>query len=92
MANINQFFKSYKSYNSTFKVTSFDNANNTYLCNDTTQNVINFDKIIENIYKDPYKRPKSFDALYQLNNDIYLIEFKNQKPTDIINSEVNQNL
>lgn len=81
MAGIEQFFKSHSAYSSSFKETSFDKEKDIYLCTDTTQDVINFDKIIEDKYPDSHSyRPKSFDALYQLNSDIYLIEFKNQKP------------
>ena len=80
MAGIEQFVKHYSLYNSSFKETSYDKEKNTHLCNDTTIDVINFDKIIEDIYPDSNTyRPKSFDALYQQGNDIYLIEFKNQK-------------
>ncbi len=78
----------YLPYVSTFKETSLDNHHvdieNEYLCQDESQEVINFDKIIEDKYSDPYTRPKAFDALYVDNSNVYLIEFKNQKkPTNV---------
>ncbi|HHD81742.1 MAG TPA: hypothetical protein ENK94_00950 [Campylobacterales bacterium] len=82
--------ENYKIYISTFKETSLDNhhkdVENEYLCEDESQEVINFDKIIEDKYPDPNTRPKAFDALYVDDNNVYLIEFKNQKKLD--NKEV----
>ncbi|TQV62139.1 MAG: hypothetical protein FNT15_07815 [Sulfurovum sp.] len=92
MADLNQFIKEYSNYISTFKETSFDDNNNSYLCKDESQNVINFDKILESKYPDSNKRPKSFDALYCFNNLIFCIEFKNQKPSQINNQEVQDKL
>lgn len=75
--------ENYKTYISTFKETSLDNhhrdVENEYLCQDESQEVINFDKIIEHKYPNPYDRPKTFDALYIDDSDVYLIEFKNQQ-------------
>jgi len=88
MADIQQFFQTYSLYNSTFKETSLDNENNVYLCTDTSQNVLNFDKLIESIYPNSNLRPRSFDAIYQFANDIYLVEFKNQKPAQIDNNAI----
>ncbi len=88
MADINQFIREYFLYKSTFKITSFDDYNHVYLCNDESQEVINFDQIISIKYPDSNKRPKSFDALYIDNADIYCIEFKNQKPSIINNTEI----
>lgn len=83
MADIGQFIREYSSYKSTFKITSFDDENKVNLCTDESQEVVNFDRIIENKYPDSNKRPKSFDALYIDNSDIYCIEFKNQKPAQL---------
>jgi len=88
MADYNQFIKEYRNYASTFKETSFDDSNNSYLCTDESQNVINFDKILESKYPDSNQRPKSFDALYRHKDLIFCIEFKNQKPSQIDNQEV----
>ena len=87
MADINQFQKEYVQYRSTFKETSFDDNNEVYLCNDESQNVINFDKILEKKYPDSNKRPKSFDALYIYNDLLFCVEFKNQKPSQIAKSK-----
>jgi len=80
----------YKTYISTFKETSLDDHHkdipDEYLCQDESQEVINFDKIIEDKYPDSNKRPQAFDALYINGIDVYLIEFKNQRKPD--NSEV----
>jgi len=88
MADFNLFYKKYNSFLSTFKATSLDNYDkskpNKYLCFDTSQQVINFDKIVEDKYPDSNMRPKAFDAIFfdEKENIIYLIEFKNQKKPD----------
>ncbi len=88
MADFNFFYKKYNSYLSTFKETSLDNHDkskpNEYLCLDTTQKVINFDKIIEEKYPNSNIRPQTFDAIFfdEQEKTIYLIEFKNQKNPD----------
>ena len=88
MADFNLFYKKYNSFISTFKETSLDNHNkskpNEYLCFDTTQKVINFDKIVEDKYPDSNLRPQAFDAIFfdEKEKIIYLIEFKNQKKPD----------
>jgi len=86
MAGIEQLVKRYPF--TTFKETSYDDTNKDSLCHDTTQRVLNFDEIIKKKYPDPYDRPKSFDALYIQQHRIYLIEFKNQPPKFIDNTEV----
>jgi len=92
MADINQFIHTYQSFKSTFRDTSFDNDNGEYLCNDESQNVINFDKLLEDKYPNSNARPKSFDALYVHNDIIFCIEFKNQKPSQIINQSICEKL
>ena len=92
MADIKLFIREYSSYKSSFKETSLDNDNGVYLCNDTSQEVINFDKLIENIYPNSNNRPKSFDAIYIYEKLIFLVEFKNQKPSKIDNKEVQEKL
>jgi hypothetical protein len=59
---------------------------------DETQEAINFDALMENIYPDSNNRPKSFDAVFVYEKNIYLIEFKNQKPAQIDNQEIQQKL
>ena len=88
MADFNQFQQEYGQFKSTFKETSFDDNNKVYLCNDERQNVINFDSILEFKYPDSNLRPKSFDALYVYNDLLFCIEFKNQKPSQIDNREI----
>ena len=92
MANIKLFLREYSSYKSSFKETSLDDNNNIYLCNDTSQEVINFDKLIENLYPNSNIRPKSFDAIFIYEKLIFLVEFKNQKPSKIDNKEVQKKL
>ena len=92
MASISQFQKEYSQYQSTFKNTSFDDNNKVYLCRDESQNVINFDKILKSKYPNSNKRPKSFDALYIYNNLLFCIEFKNQKPSQIDNVDIQNKL
>ncbi len=80
MADISEFVKKYAEYKTTFKVTSYDDYNDTHLCLDELQENINFDEIIANKYPNPNEyRPKSFDSVYIDNNDVYCIEFKNEK-------------
>ena len=82
MADISQFVRKYEEFTSTFKTTSFDSDNNEYLCMDESQEVINYDKIIEEKYPDSNIRPKTFDSIYIDKANIYLIEFKNEKKPD----------
>jgi len=92
MADLHQFKEKYQNFKSTFKTTSFDSAKSDSLCKDTTQEVLNFDKIIEERYPDSNKRPKSFDAVYLHGKYIFCIEFKNQKSSQINNENVTQKL
>jgi len=92
MAGIEEFLKTYNQYHSTFKETSLDDKKNIYLCNDTTQNVLNFDIMIKDKYRGKRERPKSFDAIYQLDTTLYLVEFKNQIPSQINNQDIQQKL
>lgn len=92
MAGIEEFFKKYNQYQSTFKETSLDDKKNIYLCNDTTQNVLNFDIMIKDKYRGKGERPKSFDAIYLLDTTLYLVEFKNQIPSQINNQDIQQKL
>lgn len=67
---------------STFKATSFDDANNTYLCSDeTTGDVYDFDAYVRARRADPI--PASPDAIHTGNKDLYFVEFKNQRSGDI---------
>lgn len=92
MSDIYRFKRKFVSFNSTFKETSFDSENSVYLCTDESQEVIDFDKIIEKKYPDSNIRPKSFDALYVDAENIFCIEFKNQKPSQINNGDIQEKL
>ncbi len=92
MADIGQFIQSYQNCHSTFKETSLDSDNNENLCTNESQKVIDFDKIIKEKYPNSSERPKSFDALYVYEDNIFCIEFKNQKPSQIINQDICEKL
>ena len=81
-------------YFSTLKETSYDKDNKIYLCNNTTEEVIDFDELIKKRY--PKKQPSSVDAIltYPLEREIklYLIEFKNQITAKIDNQEIRKKL
>ena len=79
MADIKEFIKEYSSYQTTFKVTSYDDNNDECLCNDESVLNINFDKIIADMYPNSKEfRPKTFDSIYINDDTIYCIEFKNE--------------
>jgi hypothetical protein len=88
MADINLFLQENNSFISTFNETSYDSSNDEHLCKDTTVDVLNFDRLIEDRYPDSNSRPKSFDAIFVYEEDIFCIEFKNQKTSNINNQEV----
>lgn len=67
---------------STFKATSFDDANNVHLCSDeTTGEVYDFDAYVRARGANPI--PASPDAIHAGNKDFYFVEFKNQRASDI---------
>lgn len=67
---------------STFKATSFDDANNVHLCSDeTTGEVYDFDAYVRARCADPI--PASPDAIHTGSKDLYFVEFKNQRSSDI---------
>jgi hypothetical protein len=92
MADMGKFVRHFDDCRSTFRETSFDSSNREYLCSDESQEVINFDKLIESKYPDSNTRPKSFDAVYVHNELIFCIEFKNQKYSQINNVSIRQKL
>lgn len=82
MADIKSIFKSkFKDFQSTLKDTSFDKIKTEYLCNDESQKVFDFDSIIKKTY--PKKQPASYDALLLDDNNIFCIEFKNERYSDV---------
>lgn len=83
MADISEFIKKYSKYQTTFKITSYDDTNDKYLCKDELNQNINFDAIIADIYPNSKEyRPKSFDSIYIDKNNIYCIEFKTERKPD----------
>ncbi len=67
---------------STFKATSFDDANNVHLCSDEmTGEVYDFDAYVRARCADPI--PASPDAIHTGSKDLYFVEFKNQRSSDI---------
>ena len=88
MADINEFLKRYSKYYTSFKVTSYDSLNKKPLCFDETIKNIDFDKIIADIYPNSKEyRPKSFDSIYISGENIYCIEFKNEKTPNKVEIE-----
>lgn len=82
LGNLKYIFQNCKD---SLKNTSFDDTNEEYLCQ-SDREVINFDKFVGD-------DSKSFDALYFKNNqatDIYCIEFKNEKPSEINKDELDR--
>lgn len=67
---------------STFKATSFDDANNAYLCSDeATGEVYDFDAYVR--ARGANLIPASPDAIHTGSKDLYFVEFKNQRSSDI---------
>jgi hypothetical protein len=67
---------------STFKETSLDDANNVHLCSDeTTAEVYDFDAYVRARGDD--RIPASPDAIHAGHKDLYFVEFKNQRISDI---------
>lgn len=67
---------------STFKDTSFDDANGKHLCSDeATAEVYDFDAYVRACGAVPI--PASPDAIHIGNKDFYFVEFKNQRASEI---------
>ncbi len=91
MADAVSIFKvKFKNYISSLKSTSYDEEHKEYLCNDESQKVFNFDLIIKDMY--PQKQPASYDALLIQDKNIYCIEFKNEKYSNINKIKVHKKL
>lgn len=70
------------SHLSTFKKTSLDDANNVHLCSDeATVEVYDFDAYVR--ARGAYPIPASPDAIHAGSKDLYFVEFKNQRISDI---------
>lgn len=70
-------------YKSTFKMTSFDKENQEYLCHDeSVDHVYDFDAYVKYQSNDK-KIPASPDAICIGEKQLYFVEFKNERVTDI---------
>jgi len=90
MAEFSYIIKSkYKDSLDTLKNTSYDKENKIYMCQSDME-VVDFDKLTFILY--PEKQPASYDTLLIEEDikDIFCIEFKNQKTSDIDNSQLHK--
>ncbi|MEA3288715.1 MAG: hypothetical protein U9Q04_00925 [Campylobacterota bacterium] len=91
MADVKSIFKSkFNDFKSTLKSTSYDKLKEEYLCNDESQKVFDFDNIIKKVY--PHKQPASYDALLLDENNIFCVEFKNERYSDIDKEQLHKKL
>lgn len=81
MADLNTLSKITSSYQKTLKEISFDKTNEVYLCNDEQNVYCDFDSYVKDQF--PSKQPASPDTLMFIEDTIFMVEFKNQKPADI---------
>lgn len=73
---------------SSFKETSYDKENDEYLCKDAaTPDVYDFDRYIEKKFRGQ-QRPASPDVIHLGTKQLYFVEFKNQRPSRIDNTEI----
>lgn len=90
MAEMSYIVKStYPNSFDTLKNTSYDKENKVHMCQSDME-VIDFDKLTLELY--PKKQPASYDTLIVQEDikDIFCIEFKNQKTTDINNTQLHK--
>ncbi len=73
----------------TLKNASYDKENSVYMCHSDMQ-VVDFDRLTSELY--PQKQPASHDALLieESIRGVFCIEFKNQKTSDIDNSQLHK--
>lgn len=68
--------------------TSYDKANNEYLCQDQRfQPVYDFDQYVQEKYKGS-KTPASPDAIAIRKNDVFFVEFKNTEAKNIVKEQI----
>ena len=79
--------KKYPDIFDTLKNTSYDKDKDVFMCESSMQ-VVDFDSLTKKLYAT--KQPSSYDALLieEDVNDIFCIEFKNQKYADIKNKNI----
>ena len=90
MAEMSYIIKSkYSSSLDSLKNSSYDKENRVYMCQSDMQ-VVDFDALTFTLY--PTKQPASYDALLIEEDikDIFCVEFKNQKTSDIDNTQLHK--
>ncbi|HGN1555831.1 TPA: hypothetical protein ACKRMY_006009 [Pseudomonas aeruginosa] len=87
--NLKEFLQSeLADHASSFKETSYDNENGEYLCKDTaTPDVYDFDRYIEKQFHGQ-QLPASPDAIHLGKKQLYFVEFKNQRLSNIDNAGI----
>lgn len=90
MADLNILQSRTEPYFKTLKEISFDTENNIYMCHDDQNHYCSFDDLIKNEH--PQKQPASPDVLMYKNDTIFMVEFKNQKISDISNENIHNKL
>ncbi|EKQ1039775.1 hypothetical protein P4R25_001540 [Campylobacter jejuni] len=85
MADFSIFKQKYKQYEDTLRNTSYDRDNKEYLCLKENK-VINFEKLSLDL--ETHKGVKKVDALFCQTDQIFLVEFKNQKQSNIEKEDI----
>ena len=75
MSAEDKFHAKYSNYLADFKTLSFDKTNDESLCQNTTHQYYNFDKIVK--ARNNELTPASPDTIILKNNKVYCVEFKN---------------
>ncbi|CAB5502116.1 hypothetical protein [uncultured Gammaproteobacteria bacterium] len=86
----NKFQAEYSQYLENFKELSYDNRNKRSLCQNTTHQYYNFDKIVKD--RSNKSTPASPDTLIFKKNKIYCVEFKNSFFNQISASNIKKKL
>ncbi|MCW1360034.1 hypothetical protein [Campylobacter sp. CCS1377] len=87
MADFSVFKNKYNQYEDTLKNTSYDKENDKYLCLKENR-VINFENL--SLSLETNKGVKKVDALFCQTNNVFLVEFKNQKQSNVDKQEIIQ--
>ncbi len=74
-------------FESTLKDTSYDDANQQYVCHDkTTPDVYDFDRYVRERCEYPF--PASPDAIHIGHKDLYFVEFKNETAAQVDGAQI----
>lgn len=89
MADTSVLKKYFQNYLSSLKETSYDKNNKEYLCY-SNKEVVNFDDFTQNTSDFAFKKSKSCDGVFlsEISQEVYCIEFRNQKHSDIDNNDM----